>query len=85
MTVLLALALMVPAGVFGAQAVAGGPVEAVEVKLHVVGPGETLWQFARDLVSPGQDVRDVVADLRELNGMATSELRAGQVVAIPAE
>jgi hypothetical protein len=82
-TVLLALAVAVPTGVFGAQAVAGTPAEAVEVQLHTVAPGETLWQFARNLAAPGQDLREVVRDLRELNGMETSALRAGQVVAIP--
>lgn len=82
-TVLLALAVAVPTGVFGAQAVAGTPVEPVEVRLHTVVPGETLWQFARNLAEPGQDLREVVRDLRELNGMETSALRAGQVVAIP--
>ncbi|PFG42825.1 LysM domain-containing protein [Isoptericola jiangsuensis] len=85
--VLVLLALLAVAGglLGGVQAVAGTETVRVEVDLHTVAPGETLWGFARTLVEPGEDVRDVVAELKALNGMRTSELRVGQVVALPAD
>jgi hypothetical protein len=82
-TILVALLVAAPAVLFGAQAVAGAPAEPVEVRLHAVVPGETLWDFARELAAPGQDLRDVVHDLRELNGMSHSSLAVGQVIALP--
>jgi hypothetical protein len=85
--VLVVLAMLVAvAGVLGgAQAVAGTDPVRVEVDLHTVAPGETLWDLARVLAEPGQDLREVVADLKELNGLRTSALRAGQVLALPAD
>lgn len=82
--VLLAL-LVVAAGVMGGRAVADGPQRATEVATHAVVAGETLWQIASDVAAPGEDVRDVVAQLRDLNGMADSSLIAGQVLLVPAD
>lgn len=81
--VLLAL-LVVAAGVMGGRAVADAPQRATEVTTHAVVAGETLWQIASDVAAPGEDVRDVVAQLRDLNGMADSSLIAGQVLLVPA-
>ncbi|MEG3614871.1 LysM peptidoglycan-binding domain-containing protein [Isoptericola haloaureus] len=79
----LALAVSLPLAFAGGQAVAGSPGEPLEVRLHTVAPGETLWDFAAPLTDPGQDVRDVVAELRDLNGMTESSLRVGQVLVLP--
>ncbi|MCK0116634.1 LysM domain-containing protein [Isoptericola sp. CG 20/1183] len=82
---LVALLLAVPAVAWGALAVANPPDRAQEVRLETVAPGETLWQYARTVAEPGEDLRDVVAALRELNGLGSAELRAGQVLVLPLE
>lgn len=80
---LLALLVLVGAGLIGQRAVAESPGSGVEVRLHTVAPGETLWQYAQSVRDSGDDLRDVVAELRDLNGLATAELRTGQVVLLP--
>lgn len=82
--VLLAL-LVVAAGVMGGRAVADGPVQATEVTTYSVMAGETLWQIATGVAAPGDDVRDVVLRLQELNGLPDASLQAGQVLLLPVE
>jgi LysM repeat protein len=83
--VLLLLALLVVvAGVMGGRAVADGPGQATEVTTHSVQAGETLWEIAAEVAAPGEDVRDVVLSLQELNGLADGSLQAGQVLLLPA-
>ena len=48
-----------------------------------VGPGETLWQIARD-VRPNADPRETVARIQELNGLTTATVWAGQPLIVPA-
>lgn len=64
----------------GAQASAesGGQ----EFQYLVVEPGQTLWGIASDL-DPSLDPRDVIADVVRLNQLPSSELMAGQRIAIP--
>lgn len=83
--VVVVLAALVSAafGLAGTQAMASSPPEPIEVRAHVVAPGETLWELARGVTTAGEDVRDVVAEVKEINGMRTSELEAGQVVLLP--
>ncbi len=45
--------------------------------------GETLWQLAGE-VAPLADPREVVADIVNLNQLASSDIQAGQRIAIPA-
>lgn len=66
----------------GARAGADGSPQAVEVGRHAVQDGETLWSLAVGLNS-GQDVRDVVAQILELNGRSSSALYAGEVILLP--
>lgn len=68
---------------WGASAVADAPARALEVQLRTVAPGETLWQYAESVAEPGDDLRDVVAELKELNGLRTTVLQVGQVVVLP--
>lgn len=82
--VLVVLALLVVlGGVVGGRAVADGPQQATEVTTHAVMAGETLWQIAADVAAPGEDVRDVVLRLQELNGLSSASLLAGQVLLLP--
>jgi len=55
------------------------------VVTHTVAEGETLWAIASGLAAPGEDVRDVVAELVDLNGLAGAQLRAGQQILLPAD
>jgi hypothetical protein len=81
----LVLLVLVGAGLIGQRAVAEAPGGGIEVQIHTVAPGETLWQYAHAVRDSGEDLRDVVAELRDLNGLATAELEAGQVVLLPLE
>jgi LysM domain len=49
----------------------------------VVAPGETLWSIA-ERVAPERDPRTVVARIRQLNGMSTGDVRAGQTLLLRA-
>lgn len=82
--VLLGLAVVL-GGAVGGRAVADGPERATEVTTHAVMAGETLWQIASTVAAPGEDVRDVVRSLQDLNGLADGSLQAGQVLVIPAD
>lgn len=64
-------------------AVAGGPGEPVEVRVHVVSAGDTLWALAQGVAHPGEDLRDVVGSLVELNDLESSGLRVGQRIVLP--
>lgn len=47
-----------------------------------VQPGDTLWGLARQ-TAPGQDPREVVAQLRRLNHLESAGLQAGQQLLLP--
>lgn len=49
-----------------------------------VAAGESLWQVAEEL-APAADPRDVIARLVQLNQLDSSDVYAGQQLAIPAE
>lgn len=66
-----AAGLRVPAG--AAPGTAAVTVEA----------GDTLWVLAAGATGIGEDVRDVVAQIAELNALSTHELRAGQQLLVP--
>ncbi|WP_024288738.1 LysM peptidoglycan-binding domain-containing protein [Cellulomonas sp. KRMCY2] len=81
--VLLALGLALVAGLSAESAMADGPGEALQVVTHTVAAGETLWEVAGSVAGPGQDRRDVVDELIDLNGLADSGLQAGQQILVP--
>jgi LysM repeat protein len=74
--ILLSLGLSV-----GHATLASGP-EGASVRVHVVRPGETLWEIARR-VEPGRDPRPVVFDICQLNDGDCAGLEAGQRLAVP--
>lgn len=80
---MVALVLAAPV-VWGATAVASSPAEPVEVRAHAVEPGETLWGLAASVAEPGQDVRDVVRQLQDLNDLTSGGLTVGQTLYVPA-
>ena len=70
---------------FSAQsAAADAPGSATPVVTYTVAPGETLWQIAGTVAAPGQDLRDVVAELVSLNELPGAGLQAGQQILLPA-
>ena len=54
----------------------------MQVRYHVVLPGETLWGLAATVERHG-DLRDVVAELISLNALQSPGLHVGQRVALP--
>ncbi|GAB4085014.1 hypothetical protein GCM10028784_16440 [Myceligenerans cantabricum] len=78
-----ALVLATPV-VWSATAVASSPEPPTEVRAHAVEPGETLWGLAVSVAEPGQDVRDVVRELQDLNRLAGGGLTVGQTLYVPA-
>lgn len=79
----LAAALAVTIGLSAPGAQADGPGAATAVTAHTVAAGETLWEIAASVVGPGQDVRDVVDVIADLNGIVGGGLQAGQQVLVP--
>jgi len=59
---------------------AAGP-EPETVDYRVL-PGDTLWTIAQE-VEEGGDVRDVVAEIRNLNDLDSSLILPGQVLLVP--
>lgn len=83
--VLAAVALAVLGGGFGlGQAAADGPPAAIEVAAYTVVPGDTLWGIAAGVAAPGQDVRDVIATIQDLNNLDDSAIAAGAQLLLPA-
>jgi Tfp pilus assembly protein FimV len=56
--------------------------ERAPERLVVVGSSDTLWSIARRLF-PDRDPRQVVAELRALNGLTGSIIHAGQTLRLP--
>lgn len=49
----------------------------------VVRPGDTLWSIASSLAGGHDDVRVVVAEIRQVNGLRGSDLVPGEVLRLP--
>lgn len=81
MTVL-SLVVVSLVGLVGTRAVADAPRPPLES--YTVMAGDTFWQIASGVAGPGEDVRDVVLELVELNGLDGAGLMAGQRILLPA-
>ena len=66
-----------------ASQAAGDPERRPVLSQTTVQRGESLWTVARR-VAPEQDPREVVVALRQLNGLPTSQVQAGQQLLLPA-
>ena len=58
--------------------------EAAPTEVVQVAPGETLWDIASRRTPTGDDVRDVMYDIKRLNALEGSSLMAGQRIRVPA-
>ena len=81
----LALVLVAAWSLSGTRAAAGIAEPALEVTPVTIAAGQTLWQVAATVTAPGEDVRDVVDRLVELNGLDGASLQAGQQILVPSE
>lgn len=79
-TAFLLLAVLV-SGRFSADAGTSSATPATGVM--VVQAGESLWSIAQQ-IAPAADPREIVILLRELNGLETSTVVAGQSIVVPA-
>lgn len=84
--VLFAFALLVVMGsmFFASSAVASDSDPGIEVATVTVASGETLWHHAKSVAAPGEDLRDIVDVIKDLNNLPNSELQAGQQLLLPA-
>ncbi len=69
----------------GKIAFAASESTPTQVRVHTVAAGDTLWGYARVAAGSGQDVRDVVADIVDLNGLESGRLTVGQRILLPVE
>jgi hypothetical protein len=81
-SVLFLLAVMVLSGRVSADAGTSIRDQGRATGVVVVQPGENLWQIAT-AIAPDTDPRETVAVLRELNGLETSAVVAGQSIVVP--
>lgn len=63
-------------------AIASNEAGADEFPRVLVESGDSLWAIAESL-DPAADTRDVVAEIVRLNQLRSSELQAGEVIAVP--
>jgi LysM repeat protein len=85
---LLVATLVVAGALLGAQtALAGQDAAPASLSQVTVLPGDTLWSIAAEsLRSQGStdvDVRDRVAEIRDLNALESSSLSVGQELVLP--
>jgi hypothetical protein len=85
LVVMIAVAALVAGRVVGepvrAEAAAAAPVATASV---VVEQGDSLWAIAERHV-PNRDPRDVIHEVRELNGLRSNVIQPGQVLLVPSE
>jgi len=80
---LLVAGLVAAAAMLGtSRAVAADEAGAAQFGYVVVQPGESLWSVATSL-DAAADPRDVIAELMRLNQLGSSEIVAGQSLAVP--
>ena len=80
-SVALALALLLTGAVV---AQAESAPEPTEFTTHTVVSGDTLWDIAAQHAPEGADLRDVVFDVKRVNGLDSSTIQPGQVIRVPA-
>jgi hypothetical protein len=79
--VLGSIAVAVNGGVAAAEGAASGRTAAFEYV--TVDSGQSLWELAQS-IAPKQDPRDVIADIVNLNQLASEAVQPGQRLALPA-
>jgi LysM repeat protein len=62
---------------------AGAGNEVRPTGMHVVVSGESLWSIAAQHTQPGEDVRTTVFDIKRMNRLEQSVIRAGDQLMVP--
>ena len=78
-----ALAVATGMAVMGGGALASTPELPREVVPHTVIEGDNLWSLAEGIALPGEDLRDVVELIIDVNGRASASLWAGEQILLP--
>jgi hypothetical protein len=87
LTALVATPLALGAGLValnGGAAVASKDASGTAFEYVTVSSGQSLWDLAEE-IAPSADPRDVIASVVDLNRLPTSDVAAGQQLAVPAE
>jgi hypothetical protein len=87
LTALVATPLVLGAGLValnGGAAVASKDASGTAFEYVTVSSGQSLWDLAEE-IAPSADPRDVIASVVDLNRLPTSDVAAGQQLAVPAE
>jgi len=87
LTALVAAPLALGAGLValnGGAAVAAKDASGVTLEHVTVSSGQSLWDLAEE-IAPSSDPRDVIASLVDLNRLPTSDVSAGQQLAVPVQ
>lgn len=79
----LLLVLFVGAFLLLFQSEAVSTTGPAEMRAVVARPGDTLWEIADRFARDSADLRVVVRELVELNGLESKVLRPGQVLQVP--
>ncbi|RBY76286.1 hypothetical protein DQ239_14345 [Blastococcus sp. TF02-09] len=80
------LTVGVALGSWVGSAVAGGDESGLRLvgeSSVVVQPGDSLWSIAAAVAGDGDDVREVVAEIRELNELSDAVVVPGQLLLLP--
>lgn len=75
------MAIVVPGLLSSATAEA--PSEPAQVEVVTIERGQTLWHVASGITEPGDDVRDSVAVISDLNNLVTVDVQVGQQLLVP--
>ncbi len=62
---------------------AGAGNEVRPTGTHLIVSGDTLWSIAAEHTQPGEDVRTVVFDIKRMNSLEDSVIRAGDQLVVP--
>lgn len=79
----MAVAVATGVAVMGGGALASTPDVPQAVVPYTVSEGDNLWGIAEGLALPGEDLRDVVDLIVEVNDRSTAALWAGEQILLP--
>ena len=83
-SVALALVLLLAGAVVARADDPTAPVVAeTTLVAHTVLPGDTLWDIAGEHVAQGDDVRNLIEDIKRINDLDSSVIVPGQVLQVP--
>lgn len=69
-------------GAGSSMATATSESSSVEFTYVTISAGQNLWSLAEEL-APGQDPRDWIVEVVNLNGLTSAEVQPGQKIALP--